>query len=995
MSTNRALSPHMIGRQAHMQELEHYLSLAHHGAGQIVVVAGDAGIGKTRLLREFANRARSTQNIEVLEGHCYDEDPKVPYGPFVSAVRSRIRTVGVDTFAQTIAPWLNDLALLLPELGAVSPVSPDVYEPQLQKQRLFAAMYHALRPQSEWQCRIVVLEDLHWSDQTSQELIRYLVRSIERDPLLIVGSYRTDELHRRHPLTSLVAHLKRERIYHEVRLVPLSCADLANMLETTLDHTLPHAFVDALYAHTEGNPFFVEEALKSLIEHTELDRLIHWRHGVDRLTVPASVKDNILSRITDLDDATADVLRYAAVVGRNFDFDLLLSLTGLSEVDLLQAVTRLVERQLVEEKDEDEDCYRFRHALTRETVYDDLLGRERRMKHREVLQALEESYHSDDDCLVEQLAYHSGQARESAKAAHYAQLAGERAIRMHAYREAITHYEAALDFLETDDLAERARLLERLAECIQPIGDMHRYARYCREAQRCYEQVGNVHKVADLHRRLGRMLWDLDDHDAAFEHTWTALALLEHEPPSHELAMVYSGLSQLYMISARAQESVAWGEKALDLAKKLGDVEVETHALNNIGASLIELGDIERGLAYLERSLELALRAGMISDVIRAYGNLSNDLGVLGDYTRAAALLQEGVAFAERVGWETGVRNLMGQLGWIELELGHWDKAHALLDSTIKMSEMSDTRCFWAYVSKGELLLRQGYITEAQQFLEDLLSTGESSDRHLLEHALAALARVYLASNNVDQAVQSIDRCIAMWREHWSKFFHCSDSDLLCYAIDVYVYAGRLDQAKELYTLLKASSYVARPYTQAWLEEVHGLFAASEQRYDAAATHFQQAAERWNAIAAPFDEAQARRRLGENLLQTGDTANHEQAWRELSLARSIFERLGAPLELAAIDTLMKRCALESAAPPPADTTGPAVLTRREREVIRLLVRGYSNREIASELVISAKTAEVHVSNILGKLGVTSRAQAAAYAVEHGLAELSAPERVVR
>ncbi|HET9224019.1 MAG TPA: AAA family ATPase, partial [Roseiflexaceae bacterium] len=451
MTGNRALAPSMIGRRDQLGELESYLQASRGGVGQVIFLGGEAGVGKTRLLREFAAKARASGGAEILEGRCYDEDPAMPYGPFVDAIRAAVRESGPDIVAQAYDPWTEDRARLLPELEAVAPATPASDDPQIHKRRLFEAIYSVIRPHDLQTCRVVVLEDFHWSDQTSQELILYLARTIARDRLLLIVSYRTDELHRRHPLTHVIAQLTRDRLYQEIHLAPLVPDELASMLETTLDRQLPRPFVDVLYDRTGGNPFFTEELLKSLIEHAQLDTLIGAaQHGraIDHLAIPISIKDSILERAADLDPTTAEVLTYAAVIGRRFDFDLLLRLTGLGETQLLRAVDLLVERQLVvEEAGGPDDRYTFRHALTREAIYGDLLGRERRMRHREVLSALEELYAGRYDEVIDQLAYHSLHGRELERAVRYARMAGDRAARMYAYREAVAHYESALDLL--------------------------------------------------------------------------------------------------------------------------------------------------------------------------------------------------------------------------------------------------------------------------------------------------------------------------------------------------------------------------------------------------------------------------------------------------------------------------------------------------------------------------------------------------------------------
>jgi DNA-binding CsgD family transcriptional regulator/Tfp pilus assembly protein PilF len=980
MTGNRALAPSMIGRRDQLRELESYLQGAQGGAGQVVFLGGEAGVGKTRLIREFATAARAHGRAAILEGRCYDEDPAMPYGPFVDAIRAAVRESGAEVVAQACDPWTDDLVRLLPELETVASATLASDDPQIQKRRLFEAIYSLIRPHHPQTCRVVVLEDFHWSDQTSQELVHYLARTIARDRLLLIVSYRTDELHRRHPLTHLIAQLTRDRLYQEIRLAPLAPEELASMLETTLNQPLPGLFVDTLYDRTGGNPFFAEELLKSLIEHKQLDALIgaaQQGRAIDHLAIPISIKDSILERAADLDPTTAEVLTYAAVVGRRFDFDLLLRLTGLAEAALLRAVELLVERQLVvEDPSSLDDSYSFRHALTREAIYGDLLGRERRMRHREVLAALEELYDGRRDEVIDQLAYHSLHGRELEQAARYARLAGERAAGMYAYREAVAHYEAALDLLEADDPRERAELFASLGHAAYPLGDFSRCARYWREAQRLYEQLGDRRKVAELARWLGRIAWERDDPQAAFAHTRAAIEILEAEPPDRELAMAYSALSQLYMVSSQADDSIAWGEKALRLAEEFDDVGVKTHALNNIGVSLIQRGEAEHGVACLERSLELARQHGMSLDELRAYLNLSGDLFGLGQFRRAAELLREGVERARQMHVELYIAKMLEMLGQVEMRLGHWDRARELFERQSRRgaAQPHDDDC---YPHMGELLLRQGRLDEARQLLESQLAAPERrDDAHASWPLLGSLIRVYLALGNVDRAVALLDERIV--RQHTGM--PAKVQDLLIVAVEAYLQAGWADRASELLVSIAAlHSAAENPLTLARLEDGHGLLAAHEGRHADAAAHFGQAIERWRAMEAPYEEARARRRRAEGLLRLGDPAARAGALRDLAAARAIFERLGAARELEAADALARRYE-----PPPA-VVRRGELTARERQVIALIAQGYSNRAIAETLVISEKTAEVHVGNILGKLGFSSRTQAAAYAVEHGLA----------
>jgi ATP/maltotriose-dependent transcriptional regulator MalT len=977
----------MVGRQAQLEELRRHLDVVHRGAGRMVLLAGEAGIGKTRLVREFVGQLPAGAPIEVLEGHCYDEQPALPYGPFVELLRLLAEAHGVDAIASAAGPLVNDLARLLPELAADTP-GPSGHDPQIEKRRLFDAIYRAIRP-TDSSCRIIVLEDLHWSDQTSQELIHYLARGIERDRVLLVGTYRTEELNRRHPLTHTIARLARDRLYYEIRLAPLAHDEFALLLEQTLERSLPRSFVDQLYERTEGNPFFVEEVLGALNGRTQIDRLLlasRYGRAAERFELPISIKDSILRRSADLDTATMAVLAYAAVAGRRFDFELLLRLTQSSEAELVRSLALLADRQLiVEEQGVHEDRYSFRHELIREAFYDDQLRRERRMKHRAVLQAMEQVYAGQLDTIVDQLAYHSLQARELPAAARYARLAGERAERMYAYRDAVAHYENALEAIEQIDIApdprERADLLRRLGHALYPLGDLQRCGRHWQEARAIYESLDDRRRAADMSRWLGRVAWELGNRETAFTQTRAALEALAAEGPSHELAMAYSSLSQLHMIINEADEAITWGEQALALAETLGDDAVRAHALNNIGTALVEKGDNEHGIATLEQSLELARRACLPADVIRAYINLGGMCLYLGQYRRAGELLREGAAYAEQVGWEGRLVGILPKLASTEIILGHWDSARGILDRVEHLGDMGlPIDRLDVAVERVHLLIGEGRYDEAQALLDELqLAAATSKECATVERHLVDL---HLARGDPAQAATVADRDLARVDGDGE---HLRVIPKLAHFCIAYVQAGREADAQRLRTIFaEQATGSLTPNDQATLALIDGLTALRAGKSEAA-THFHTAATLWHEIGAQLAEARARRFLAESLLRHGPADDRDEARQQIQLARTICERLGAQGELHLIDGLARQHGVQRR---PARTTshGPEGLTPREREVLSLLARGVSNRAIAETLVISEKTVEVHVSNILGKLGLSSRAQAAVYAVEQGLAE---------
>ncbi|NOK59076.1 MAG: hypothetical protein GFH27_549349n71 [Chloroflexi bacterium AL-W] len=982
MNSYQTLALDMIGRQSQLQELIDSLDRAHEGFGQMICIAGDSGIGKTRLLCEFVHNVHTRSEVNLLEGNCYDKDP-IPYGPFINMMRSVLRRDGIVALAERAGPWVADLARLLPELASFVTAENTENDTQMQKRRLFEAIYQIIKPQ-DTECRILLLEDLHWSDQTSQELILYLSRTITRERMLLLGTYRTDELYRRHPLTHLIAQLTRDRCYREVQLAALSPAETTQLIETTINRRMPQAFILALHARAEGNPFFIEEMVRVLIEQHKLDHMIETlgqHYTNEPLELPLSIKDSVVQRIIDLNPVTSEALQYAAIIGRQFDFDLLLHLLNIEEDQLVQALTQLVERQLiVEDNGSHHDRYRFRHELTREAIYSDLLGRERRIKHREVLQALETMPPANQEEVLDQLAYHSLHARELTKAAHYAQLAGDRAAHMYAFREAVLQYEIALETAECEDILERAILYDKLGKAAHALSDTNRAMRAWREAHDLYLQCDQRITAAHTWQQLGRISWIRGDKKAAFAYTKEALARLEQEIPGIELAMAYSAMSALYMLTHQQQESIEWGEKALQLADELGDPSVKPHALNNIGCSLVELGKAKEGIDYLCESLALSKDLRAWSDTVRAYHNLGVHLTDLGQFKRALEVVQEGIDFAQKFGLESSISTMPIEMGHIKTMLGYWDEALHWYDYVERTLGWGSSKiAFYSAIEKSRLLLMQGRIDETERLLEPFAAP--DSPWNGSSYVLLVLAQIALIRGNVDEAISQMNHCV----ESLTRQYKMPEiAHFLSVGTDIYLQADAMDHITVLFNLIEP--YINRSSENIFIHTqftyTQGMLAAKQKRYVEAIQHFRQALTQWQAMELPYEEAQTRQRLAKCLFQIDDSDATIEAQQELAAAHAIFERLGAPLDLMANEAIAQRFDTKRRSRVPRGRTNG--LTRRERQVIALIAQGLSNREIAETLVISEKTAEVHVSNILGKLHFTSRAQAAAYAVEQGL-----------
>jgi predicted ATPase len=352
--------------------------------GQMVLVAGEAGIGKTRLVREFADGLRAEHWI-VLQGACFERDSLLPYAPVLDALRTMLTTLPPSDIERCLGPAQADLASLLPELGG-GRASDSAVDPSQQKHRIFRAFEGVFLRLGAKQPLLLVLEDLHWADDSSLEFLSGFARSVARAPILALGTYRDIEVPAR--LSAMLEELDRSRSCIELRLTGLSRDEVGQMLRAIfrLERPIRQDFLQAIWTLTEGNPFFIEELLRSVVGTGDVTGPDHdWdRRAVSELRLPRTLQDAVRRRTERLSDAARSVLLLAAVSGRRFEFDLLQRVTRQAEAELLALMKELVGAQLLVEVDDRGDQFAFRHALTHQAVYGQLLGRERRALHRRV-----------------------------------------------------------------------------------------------------------------------------------------------------------------------------------------------------------------------------------------------------------------------------------------------------------------------------------------------------------------------------------------------------------------------------------------------------------------------------------------------------------------------------------------------------------------------------------------------------------------------------------
>jgi predicted ATPase len=465
-----SLCPTFVGRAQPLAILQRLMEAARAGSGQLALITGEAGIGKTRLVRELVDLAQA-QGWAILDGHCFPQDRLCPYAPFLDLLRAHFaqRPDELASFRQELTPLVPDLLPIPPDAETYVAL-----DPEQEKRRRFAALTRLFIQQSEEQPLLLIVEDIHWSDDVSLELLFTLARQCAGHPILLALTYRNDE--EEAFLLPWLAQLERARLGEEIALTLLGHDDVAGMLSAlfALDRPVRADFLDAVYTLTEGNPFFIEEAVKALIATGEI--FYHdgaWdRRPLAEIRIPRTIYDAVRRGVARVSEAARRILTLAAVVGRRFDFALLLALADVPETELIAALKELVAAQLIVE--ESSERFAFRHALTREAIYAGLLARERVALHRTIGETIERLVPQTVDQRLPELAYHFFEARQWGPALTYGRSAGEQALLLDAPRAAVEQLTRALEAAGRIGITPDSDLWRLRGQAYETIGDFER-----------------------------------------------------------------------------------------------------------------------------------------------------------------------------------------------------------------------------------------------------------------------------------------------------------------------------------------------------------------------------------------------------------------------------------------------------------------------------------------------------------------------------------------
>jgi DNA-binding NarL/FixJ family response regulator len=965
-----------IGRAVELRRLDVALERAGQGSPQVVLVAGDAGVGKTRLLLALADRARR-RGMRVLTGGCVElGDIGLPYLPVVDALRELADDPEEARLLAGAAMTAPGLGRLLPGIEPAGPAGGD-----LDQLQVLDALRAVLVGLSERSPVLLVLEDLHWADRATRDLVAFLARTLRSGRVTLAVSYRSDELHRRHPLRPLLAELVRLPAVERLELAPFTRAELAEHLEAIAGAPLPAEQVESIHARSEGNPFYAEQLLAA-------------GAGDANVELPATLAEVLLARVQGLSEAAQQVLRVAAVAGHRVPHRLLAGVAGQPEADLEQGLHEAVGAGVLT-SDAATGSYAFRHALLQEAVYGDLLPGEQVRLHAAYARLLA----AEPDGAAAELAHHSLASHDLVGALAASVRAAEEAGAVLAPAEALRHLQTALTLWEraAEPAAvagiDRVELTLRAAAAANAAGDLQRAASLARDAASTAATTDPA-RAASAYERLGLYLYVAGRAEEALAARAQAVELVPAQPPTRLRARVTAAIAMALVDARRPAEARRWCDEALVAARLVGSADEEADVLITLGV-IEQYEDPAKACSLFAAARAQAAGAGNPEIELRALYDLAEVSDQLGDLATACAAADDGAELAERTGLGWSAVAILVRRGQLKAHYrtGDWDECERLLAAAPELTTLAVAEVvaqgLGVLVARARpaapVRLRQlAGLAGANPILDRDVAVWEAelaSWQGDLERARSATRRGLAAAETVEHFDQALE---GAWVAMNGLSVEADRADHARAAGDTATLVDATAAGRALLERVRVDA--ERAHGTALAHDVH--VRARHAKAEAEWTRLQGRSDpaRWQAAVDAlsyghvYAVARCQWRLAEALAGAGDRERATQAARA---AHATATRLGAAPLQAALEALARRGRLDLGVALPAPRT-LAGLTPRELEVLRLLVDGRSNRQIAEQLFISSKTASVHVTNLLAKLGVHSRLEAAAMARRLGL-----------
>jgi DNA-binding NarL/FixJ family response regulator/tetratricopeptide (TPR) repeat protein len=962
--------PVLVGRDDLLDLADRRIAEVSADGGRFLLLAGEAGVGKTRLLGAMERRAAAS-GFRTVRGGAYPSDLQVPGAILIDLARAMQRQPALAALGARIAERLDDR----PRPGRAK----EAANPQRRRRLLVLDVAELLAEAAADAQTSVALEDLHWTDDLTLEVLEALARRVPDTRLLVIGTYRSDELFPRAPMREWRSRLLGSRQAEEVRLGRLSAADTATMTTLLVGSGLPAArdVAEAIHARTDGIPLHVEELLGLLAASPGMGA-----ETVRTAEVPETVEDAILARLEHRSADAASVAQAGAVIGRSFDLELLATVTGRDPHELSAPLRELADHFILMPTSVP-GRYGFRHGLICDAIYAQIPEPDRRRLHARTANAASDRPEFGTEAF---LALHFERAGQREDAFRAAVAAADAATALSSHSEARELYACALRTSAADlDPATHARILEGFGASAAATDDNQAAADAFEAARAAYQAAGRSLAAAAVVGPLvaARHLLG-DDLEARAERLRGALQELSAPPGLHGpsidpdadrvRARLLAALSAAYMLDRRLEEAVAYGTEARRLAEAVGDRATEHDAAATLGSCLVFAGRMDEGWSTLERAIAGARLDHLDAQAARAYRMLGSCASVLVEYDRAEKWLRDGIKEAERHELWNHRHYMAAHLAHVFWATGRWAEADEIARRALADGRGGITTRVTALHVMGYVALGRGELDAAVSALEEarLLGVG-MQELQRLSPALWGLAEVALARGEARGAADLAEAARAASADVADAAYLFP---FLLTGTRAHLVMGDPQAARRWYEAV-AEPLRARgiPGTLPALEHARGLLALTDGETAKARTALAAAAAGWEERGRMWEGTWAWLDLARAHLRANQRAD---AARLAAQARGAAIGLGATAIVDAAEEVLRSAGRGQTAEPWAP------LTAREFEIARRVADGLTNGEIAEELGITPKTVASHVEHILAKLGMGRRAEIAVWAASRAV-----------
>ena len=881
----------IIGRNKEIGRIKEFIDPIFSGRGGAMCISGEVGVGKTRLVQAVVKES-DFQGFQFININLSATTESIPYYPFREIIRTFIDQEGLESIKEIPDAYQIELTKIVPELSDKSPLKKGILV--VDKFRLFEGVRRLLKLECSTAPLFVSIDNANWADDVSLELLHYLVRTLKESPVFFFLVYRIEEA--TDSFFKKILHLMaRESLYGNIELEPLKIADVARMLSFIIDSGPSSELTDYIFKETGGNPFFIEELMKSL----EADDALFWNEekwlfdADKKVVIPDSIEGVVERKVGMLKREAYDVIEYASVIGREFTFAFLKEITRMNEGELFDLMDKILEMRLLQESGG--ECYCFTEAIIREIIYQRIQGVKLKHYHQRVGEELLNLYKGRTREAVEELSHHFYLAGDSERAIEYSIIAGDRAKDVYANRDTIRFYTRAIEYLPESEIDEKeikeVECLKKRAEVLNLIGENEKAVSDVNTAINKAKATGNRKLEADCLIMLCRIYQDTAQYNEAAQKAEIALEIYRDLNNREGEALTLRDIATVYFYIGKYSTSLEYYQHSLKIREQIEDRKGEAQSLNNIGVVHDHLGNYPKALELYERSLKIVKEIGDL----KLESAILNNIGLVnqnfGNYPEALEFYQRSLKIMEEIGHRRGEAQILNNIGSIYHNLSEYSEALEFYRSALKIMRETSNRQAEATIlyNIGIIIHNLGDYSKALEFYQRSLKiTEEIGDRKIEAANLLSIGGIYTETDDFLAAEKHLHKAYSIAKEIKSKL------------LQTYVLLGRtslylekdspVEAEKALEQLLSLADELGSKEVTAETLYFYGRFHTKKKKWDKAKSSFEESIKIFEKIKNKYNIGQVYYYQGLMYEESGDKTNAKERYTK---AREIFKEMGA------------------------------------------------------------------------------------------------------